>query len=177
MILEALGNLGDFIGGIAVVLTLIYLAIQVRVNTSLIRASTLASASSTMVAFNHLLGSDPKVARVFQVGLEDFPSLSNDEMRQFMNLLRAAITAHEHVFHQHQRGMIDEEVWQKNLEIAGDLLSSPHVAVWWTTRRHIFAPAFARALDEAPRRAVPVLASSVIDQMVAASQTSPGSAL
>jgi hypothetical protein len=32
-VLEDLGNLGDFLGGIAVIATLIYLAIQIRQNT------------------------------------------------------------------------------------------------------------------------------------------------
>lgn len=33
MNLETLGNLGDFFGGIAVIATLIYLAVQIRANT------------------------------------------------------------------------------------------------------------------------------------------------
>jgi hypothetical protein len=39
-ILEALGNLGDFIGGIAVVATLVYLALQVRQNTAALRTAS-----------------------------------------------------------------------------------------------------------------------------------------
>ena len=37
MTLEALGNLGDLIGGIGVIVTLIYLAIQIRQNTIEVR--------------------------------------------------------------------------------------------------------------------------------------------
>jgi hypothetical protein len=37
---ETLGNLGDFIGGIAVVVTLVYLAIQVRQNTIALRTAS-----------------------------------------------------------------------------------------------------------------------------------------
>ena len=40
MNLEVLGNLGDFVGGIAVVLTLIYLAVQIRENTKEVRNNT-----------------------------------------------------------------------------------------------------------------------------------------
>ena len=69
--LEALGSLGDFIGGLAVIATLLYLAIQVRQNTQLLRANTLAATAAATVSFNHMLGSDPAVARVFQVGLEN----------------------------------------------------------------------------------------------------------
>ena len=32
--LEALGNLGDFVGGVAVIVTLLYLASQIRQNTT-----------------------------------------------------------------------------------------------------------------------------------------------
>ena len=95
--LEALGNLGDFIGGIAVVATLLYLAVQIRQNTRLLKANALASASAAKVSFNHLLGSDPDAARVFQVGLEDFSSLTDDERRQFVILLRSSFDAHESV--------------------------------------------------------------------------------
>ena len=35
--LEDLGNLGDFVGGVAVVITLIYLAIQIRHNTGAVK--------------------------------------------------------------------------------------------------------------------------------------------
>ena len=38
--LEDLGNIGDFLGGIGVVVTLVYLAYQIRQNTDQIRQNT-----------------------------------------------------------------------------------------------------------------------------------------
>ena len=46
MSFEALGNLGDYVGGIAVILSLAYLALQIRQNTRMLRASPLASSRS-----------------------------------------------------------------------------------------------------------------------------------
>ena len=40
MDLEALGNLGDFIGGLAVIVTFLYLAAQIRQNTESVRAAS-----------------------------------------------------------------------------------------------------------------------------------------
>ena len=97
MNIETLGNIGDFIGGLAVIVSLIYLAQQIRQNTRMLRASALSSTTDTYVAFNHLLGSDPLAARVFQVGLEDL-ALSESEQRQFLNLMRAALISYEHVY-------------------------------------------------------------------------------
>jgi hypothetical protein len=166
-LLEALGNMGDFVGGIAVIATLVYLAIQVRQNTRLLGANTLAAASSAMLSFNHLLGSDPAAARVFQVGLEDFRSLPEDERRQFLNLLRAAFTAHEHLFGQYEQGLVEEHVWQKNRQIAQNLLDLPHVQIWWKHRKSIFTDSFARALDQAPPLSRTTLAGDVIAEMIA----------
>ena len=38
-----LGNSGEFVGAIAIVVTLIYLAVQIRQNTSAVRASSFQS--------------------------------------------------------------------------------------------------------------------------------------
>jgi hypothetical protein len=39
MTLDAPGNIGDLVGGLGVVITLIYLAVQIRQNTATVRAS------------------------------------------------------------------------------------------------------------------------------------------
>ena len=50
MNLEALGNLGDFIGGIAVLVTLIYLAFQIRQNTSSVQQSNRIATANTEIS-------------------------------------------------------------------------------------------------------------------------------
>ncbi len=46
MDLTQLANLGEFIGGVAVVVTLVYLAAQVRQNTNAIKVSSYRSAKA-----------------------------------------------------------------------------------------------------------------------------------
>ena len=52
--LEALGNLGDFIGGIAVVVTLLYLALQVRHNTRAMQTASRQAIVSGFRDYNRL---------------------------------------------------------------------------------------------------------------------------
>ena len=167
--LEALGNLGDFIGGLAVIATLLYLAVQVRQNTQLLRANALAASSAANVSFNHLLGSDPAVARVFQLGLENFTSLPEEEQRQFLSLLRGLFTAHEQIFQQYEYGLVDEEVWRQNRRIVLGVLALPHIRVWWEYRKDVFLASFAKAIDEAPESSPANLAGDVIAEMIAKS--------
>lgn len=50
--IENLGNVGDFIGGIGVVITLIYLATQIAQNTRSLRLSNLQQTMGTSVSLN-----------------------------------------------------------------------------------------------------------------------------
>ena len=60
--LDELGNLGDFIGGVAVLVTLVYLAIEIRQNTAQIkigseiaRADTYARSVESFSVFRDFL--------------------------------------------------------------------------------------------------------------------------
>lgn len=162
--LEDLGNLGDFIGGLAVIATLLYLAVQVRQNSQMMRASALATASVASIEFNQMLGSNAATARVFQVGIEDFASLSNAEQRQFIHLLRACFTSYQFVYQQHLHGLVPEEIWKRELLGIARILNRPHVRAWWEGRKTIFHPEFRAAVESAP----PPMAHPRADDVIAA---------
>ncbi len=166
--LEALGNIGDFVGGLAVIATLLYLAIQVRQNTKLLRFTAQSSAIEADIAFNRLIGSDPRAARVFQVGLEDFASLSDEERRQFLNLLRAVFTSHQHVFQQFERGLVEQQTWYQYRNATLHLLALPHVSAWWNHRKGIYIPSFVDSVDSVPPVEQGTLAAEVIASMLEA---------
>jgi hypothetical protein len=172
MNLDTLGNLGDFIGGFAVIVSVIYLARQIRQNTGMLRASALSATTDTYVAFNHLLGSDPAAARVFQVGLENFASLSENEQRQFLNLMRAAIISYEHVYQNYAAGLIDLEVWDRYQREAKRLLQIPHIDTWWNARKHAYTQSFVEAMEETAAVPARKLANEIIAEMAEAQSPS-----
>ena len=164
--LEHLGNIGDFVGGIAVIATLLYLAVQVRQNTRLMRASALSNVAAANVSFNQVLGTDAAAARVFQVGLEDFRSLTGEEQRQFINLLRTVFAFHQHVYQQYAAGLIEEEDWIHELNVTAQVLALPHIRSWWEHRKDAFVPEFREAIDSAPAPTPMTLAADVIAEMI-----------
>jgi hypothetical protein len=164
--IETLWNLGDFIGGLAVIVSLVYLARQIRQNTRMLRASALSSTTDTYVAFNHMLGSDPLVARVFQIGLEDFTALAENEQRQFLNLMRAALISYEHVYQNYDAGLIHSEVWERYQREAKRLLQLPHIDNWWQARKHAYTESFVDAMEETPSVPTRKLANEIIADMI-----------
>jgi hypothetical protein len=84
--LDALGNLGDFIGGIAVIVTLIYLATQVRLHTAALRTASRQDISAGYRAQNdHLI--DPQVSEAYSVGLRHYPDMPSEQKRIFAHAI------------------------------------------------------------------------------------------
>ncbi len=86
---EAVGAVGEILGTIAVLVTLLYLATQMRQNT---RAMQVATYESVISGFNVLAmaaATDPALARIFDHGLDAPETLSDDEARQFSFVMRA----------------------------------------------------------------------------------------
>jgi hypothetical protein len=94
MDITTLAAWGEFIGGIAVVVSLIYLASQIRQNSRLMRASTASATIATNTDFSGLVVQDSEVARIFREGMADRSSLSEDDMQRFDCLLGIQFTGH-----------------------------------------------------------------------------------
>ena len=70
---------GEFLGGIAVVISLVYLASQIRQNSKLLRVSTAAVIGESSIAVTGELTHDPELARIFFAGIADRAALSEAE--------------------------------------------------------------------------------------------------
>lgn len=80
--LDTLGNLGDFIDGIAVVITLIYLAVQVRQNTLALKAASWQEVVSGARDASKLRG-DPAIAPAWAKGLSNYPNMPVQDVSRF----------------------------------------------------------------------------------------------
>jgi hypothetical protein len=88
--LDALGNIGDFVGGIGVIVTLGFLVFQIRQNTAQLRQQNELSAASaarsrreTSNETFRLLATDRDLLRVYWAGCEDRDSLDSLDQQQF----------------------------------------------------------------------------------------------
>ena len=79
MTLDQLGSIGEFIGAFGVVITLVYLAIQIRTNTESERSATYQSIVSDFGALNNTMASTPELSHLFVQAMENYHQLSSDE--------------------------------------------------------------------------------------------------
>jgi hypothetical protein len=103
--LQDLGNVGEVVGSAAVVISLLYLATQIRQNSRLLRASALDSQAHTGTAMLQSLAHDVQTAQVFTQGLRDVSAFSEAERAQFVALLGLAFLGFQTSWYLHRDGL------------------------------------------------------------------------
>ncbi len=143
--LESLGNLGDFIGGIGVVATLAYLAVQVRQNTAAVRTASRQAIVAGMR--DHVRLALEPGGDSFLHAAEAFPDISPDEYRYYATRMNDLLLFFQGAHALHEAGTLEEETYRAYLDFVAASCSTPGGARYWQQVREIYTPRMAGALD------------------------------
>ncbi len=124
MTLQDWASISDIIGAIAVLVTLIYLALQIRQFNKGLRTSTF---HTTMQEFNqvNITQLDPSLAGLLDKALSDFDSLSELEKLQFGWIVRTYVNIWENMYQQYLEGACPESYWLPYAKQARSLFDTP----------------------------------------------------
>lgn len=153
MQLSDLADIAEIVGSIAVVISLVYLAVQVRQNTYSVRSATL---QANTALWSSLLSSlaEPGTVAAYSAGLSGSKEISPTQYTQFFLLCRALFAAFENQHYQYRRGILDDKTY-KGYEraISEQFLAFPGFRIWWEQSRNVFSPAFVEHIDVLIKRA------------------------
>ena len=161
---EAISAIGQIVGALAVVISLIYLASEVRRNA---RAQQLAAMRWMSDAFNRWvqqLAQHPHLTDVYYRGMHDFVSLKNGDLVRFSALMGQAFKVHEELYYLQAEGHLETRVWHGWERAIRDLNGYPGVQAWWRSRSHWFSEKFVKFVDQAQQTAGPPKAVSRTDE-------------
>jgi len=111
--LESLANLGEIVGAIAVVVSLVYLAVQVRQNTRAQQTENFSRALDRVAAMQATLSQDPETSVIFSKGVADPTDLIPKERMQFTWAMYELFGAFEFMFLASKDKSIPEEIWHR----------------------------------------------------------------
>lgn len=145
--LEILSQLGEFIGGFGVIFTLIYLAIQLRSNTSSQRADMTARILERLSAQQRFMGSDAEANKFFLLAVTDPTKLSVEERSRYMWIMYEFYGSMEFLMQQYEAGNVNEQLWQRWLHTLDYWLSFPGVKAIWLGRATPFTDSFTELVE------------------------------
>lgn len=137
MTLQDLGNLGEFIGSIAVVITLIYLARQIRLSSEASRAEGLNKVLDVHVGQIAEMTATDEAAELFRRFCVDFHSLSLNDRGRVHSLMLKRIASFNQVQRLHATGMLEDDEFDAMRGTFISILRSPGGHAWWDTNKFI----------------------------------------
>jgi hypothetical protein len=146
MSLSNLASLGSFVSGIAVLISLIYLALQVRQTERNQQISIRHSRASRTVEL-HLALADPAVADAWLHGSVSPQEITATELGQFISLCRAHFFHFEDSFYQREEGLLNDDAFETVVAGARLLTRSPGVRAAWRMARPNFGGRFLDFMD------------------------------
>jgi hypothetical protein len=149
--LSDLGNLGDFIGGVGVIVTLAYLALQIRRNTLEVRAASLDSVANSHMEFQRSVWSDPVLNKLWFDGYTGKVKLAEEESRRFLFMLVSCARHWERAYYRARGGTLDETSWSGiHRELVG-VFANPGAKAYWQLVKYMFPPDFVDFAEKATR--------------------------
>jgi len=169
---EAVSAIAEIVGATAVIVTLIYLAVQIRQNSHMIERNseaTRVTADDAVVAnFNQwreMIITNPDISDLFIRGLEDLSTLDANERHRFNHILATfAWTAW-------QLWRVQALLGNPNTLLLRHMLLHPGGRSWYLDHRDFFPLDFRQSLDqqlqEIEESGVPFLSRADVSSMFA----------
>lgn len=139
---DAIGAISELIGAAGVIITLIYLAIQIRNNTRAVRLDTAHNIMEEIRDLYSLMAEHGDLANLINRAATDYDSVQGqDKVRWYalnMNFIRSLENGHI----QWQEGALDERVWYGMKQQSADYTRLPGFHDFWKNRKHWFSEEF-----------------------------------
>jgi hypothetical protein len=152
---DAISAIGQLIGALGVIVSIGYLAVQIRQNTRAVRGASAFEAFSSYADINRWIAETPALHPIILTSWQPnarLPDLTAEERVRFETMGRNLVLRFQAHFFQYKHGIIDESTWEMWRTWLHGQLTVPFWADWWTTERTqiYYHPEFLASVETAP---------------------------
>ena len=133
----------------AVVISLVYLAIQVRLQSKQNQMSVINSLTQQWNETIRVFAADKELYEIWMKGLVEFESLPAIERGRFSAILVGLTQIFEGLHLHHRDGKVDPGLWEGFDNRLRDVFATPGAQCWWKLRRHWHTKRFQDYVDRA----------------------------
>jgi len=145
--LEAINALAQLIAAIGVIVSLFYLAAQIRQNTRSMRAVVVDSLAHSLIDLLSPQAYDLQAIRAFAAAVEDWHGVTEEDRARSLSFMFPTFKLFENAWFQQRQGTLDKQQWEGWDAYIRMYYHRPGVKTWWSLRKMAFAPGFRDYLE------------------------------
>jgi hypothetical protein len=136
--LQEIASLAEIAGAVAVVISLIYVGLQVRQNTAAIQSATAQAVHDNYAAWYINLSNDPALNDLVIKGLQNYSALDSTEKARFIDTFMAFSSYSQNAFYQWKQGSLSPQLWLGWESLIMNLVGTPGGKEFWRERGYTF---------------------------------------
>ena len=147
MSLSDFASIGPFVSATAVVISLIYVSVQVR-QAHRYQQASIRQGRSTRIVNLFMGASNPSVADAVAKGIGGAEDISSTQFEQFRYYCMAQISHAEDSFYQHQDGLLNDAAFETFVGALNGWFRSSGIRAIWKGTRNAFKGEFVEFMDK-----------------------------
>jgi hypothetical protein len=148
---EAVAAIAEITASIGVLISLIYLGVQINGSNRAARSAATNNAATAVQSVYMSIGATEQASSVFFTGMTDPDSLSRKDLFQFVMLAHAFMLGFQNSFALAHQGTLNSELRDSFNKILGGAKDQPGFAVFWQQRGYSFQKEFREYVEEVLR--------------------------
>lgn len=152
MNLSVIAQIAEIMAAVGVIVSLIFVGVQVRANTRATRSAAAHDAMSGMREFYMMLGANEQASKVWYRGMTDPAELSPEEMIQFFSAIHSALLAFQTSYTMTAERTLDPEIRDSVTSSLIAVKDLPGFEKYWSERREYFKTGFRDYVDDLMER-------------------------
>ena len=147
MNLQDFASVAEIVGGVAVVVSLIYVGLQLKDSTSAVRSGAASDATMSMQSWYLEMGSNRQASEIWFSAMTSPEPLPTHDEFQFMMSMHAVILGMQNSFLLSKEGTLDAEFREAVTTALVSVKDLPGMDRYWRQRRGYFHTGFAEYVD------------------------------
>jgi len=139
---EAITSIANTISACAVVVSLIYVAIQVRQNTNTVRAAAHQATNDGILELNQIAFASDESAELWRKGRFEYEQLNPTQAGRFRGFVINCLLVCESTYFQYNHGLLSVEYFERNERWLAWLFTQPGFLQCWPDVQFIFSDSF-----------------------------------
>jgi hypothetical protein len=144
---DAINAVSQLVSSIAVVLSVLYLGIQVHRSTRVAKLATQDAAATALRDVTKPFMENAELERIWRVGLEDLSVLSSEDRARFFHAAYQFLKAFETIHFHYIYGLMDRQLWEGWRGLLQHYVAAPGIAHYWKRRPEVFSERFRKFVN------------------------------